>query len=134
MSKTETPPNTDEKRRHPRINTSKDVSYILFDENENRLEQGVGRTLNLSQNGALLETDKPLYGAFIMLITIDLDGQKIQLKGRVANTRKSAAEGCYLTGIEFTGALEEQRSALVAFVKAYHYRKHAEAARNKPVS
>ena len=133
MSKTENQPNTNEKRRHPRINTSKDVSYILFDDNENKLDQGVGRTLNLSQTGALLETDKPLNGAFIMLITIDLDGQKIQLKGRVANTRKSSPEGCYLTGIEFTGALEEQRSALVAFVKAYHYRKYAESNRNKSV-
>lgn len=134
MSKTENSQNTSEKRRHPRINTSKNVSYILFDEDDNKLEQGVGRTLNLSQNGALLETDKALYGAFIMLITIDLDGQKIQLRGRVANTRKSSTEGCYLTGIEFTGALEEQRSALVAFVKAYHYRKHAESARENPAS
>ncbi len=118
-----------EKRRQPRIKTSKEVGYVLLDELEKKIDQGYGRTLNLSQNGVLLETDKPLAGAFILLITIDLEGQKIELKGRVANTRKSELEGRYLTGIEFVGPPEKQRGALVAFVKAYHYRRHAEASK-----
>ncbi len=82
--------------------------------------------MNLSQSGALLETKKPLKGSFILLMTIDLEGKKVQVRGRVANTRKSDKSECYLTGVEFIGSKDEQRNAIVAFVKAYHRRKHAE--------
>jgi len=118
-----------EKRRHSRINTSNMVEYALFNEQRKKIDQGIGRTLNLSQSGALLETEKPLEGSFILLMTLDLEGKKMQVKGRVANTRKSNKPGYYLTGVEFIGSKEEQINAIVAFVKAYHWRKHAEQKR-----
>ena len=114
-----------EKRRHPRIDTANLVGYILYDDHRQKIDQGKGRTLNLSQSGVLLETRKPLQGAFVVLVTMDLDGKKIKVKGRVANTRISPETNCYLTGVEFIGPRTEQLDAIVAFVKAYHRRKHA---------
>jgi hypothetical protein len=114
-----------EKRRHPRIDTANLVGYILYDERRQKIDQGKGRTLNLSQSGVLLETKKPLAGAFVLLVTMDLDGKKVKVKGRVVNTRVSPATNCYLTGVEFIGPRTEQLDAIIAFVKAYHRRKYA---------
>src|SRR6056297_1665052 len=117
--------NFTEKRKHSRINTSNIVEYALFNEQRKKIDQGIGRTLNLSQSGALLETEKPLEGSFIVLMTIDLDGKRVKVKGRVANTRQSEDKNLFLTGIEFLGSKDEQLSAIVAFIKAYHRRKYA---------
>ncbi len=118
-----------ERRKYPRIKTENDISYILFNANQDVIDQGKGKALNLSQKGALLETEKPLNGPFVILITLDLDGKKVKVKGRVANNRETDKPVCYLTGIEFEGSREEQIEAIVAFVKVYHRRKRPD--RNK---
>jgi len=115
----------EEKRRHPRINISNVVSYNLFDENKKRIGSGKGRIQNLSQNGALLETSKPLSGSFIVLASINLNGNIIKVKGNIANTRKTDREGQYMAGIEFIGPKDEQRNAVIAFIKIHNYLKYA---------
>lgn len=129
----------EDRRKSPRIQTENDVGYILFDANREVTDQGRAKALDLSQNGILLETEKPLNGSCIMLITLDLNGKKVKVKGRVANTRKSDKPGCHLTGIEFKGSEEQQTKAIVAFVKVYHNSRQRHQNKNrysvqKPVS
>lgn len=114
-----------EKRKHPRIETYNEVDYILLDESKKKLGEGKGRTVNLSQSGALLETGSPLNGTFIVLITLDLEGNKVHVKGRVAHSRKSENPGCYLSGVRFAGSKQENIQAIVAFVKTYYRKKYA---------
>lgn len=114
-----------EKRKHPRIETFNEVDYILLDENKTKVGEGKGRTVNLSQNGALLETGSPLNGTFIVLITLDLEGNKVHVKGRVAHSRESENPGCYLSGVRFAGSRQENIEAIVTFVKTYYRRKYA---------
>ena len=120
-----------ERRKHPRIETENEVSYVLFNVDREVIDQGNGKTLDLSQSGTLVETEKPLNGSFIILITLDLDGKKVKVQGQVANTRKSDKPGCYRTGIEFDGSRDEQIQAIVAFVKVYNRHKQRES--NKSV-
>ena len=115
----------EDKRRHPRINISNVVSYNLFDENKKKIDSGKGRIRNLSQNGALMETSKPLSGSFIVLASINLNGNIIKVKGSIANTRKTDREGQYMAGIEFIGPKDEQRNAVIAFIKIHNYLKYA---------
>lgn len=119
------PSNFTEKRRDPRIKTENTVEYLLLNEQREKIDNGEGRTRDLSKSGALLQTQKPLRGPYIILMTLDLEGRKVQVEGRVANTRHSQEEGSYLTGVEFTGSEDEQRNAIIAFVKAYYRYKHA---------
>ncbi|MCF8025052.1 MAG: PilZ domain-containing protein [Desulfobacteraceae bacterium] len=118
-----------ERRKYPRIETENDVSYVLFNADREVIDQGKGKALDLSQSGTLLETEKPLNGSFVILMTLDLEGKKVKVQGRVANIRKSDKPGCYRTGIEFVGSRDEQIEAIVAFVKAYNRRKQRD--RNK---
>ncbi len=113
-----------EKRKHPRIETYNEVDYILLDENKRKVREGKGRTVNLSQSGALLETGSPLDGMFIVLITFDLEGNKVRVKGRVAHSRESENPGFYLSGVRFAGSKQENIQAIVTFVKAYYRRKY----------
>jgi len=113
-----------EERRHPRITTFNKVAYVLFDHDGKKLEQGKGRTINLSQSGTLLETEQPLQGKYVLLMTIDLEGNKIKIHGKVITTRKYPKTAKYVAGIEFVGSEDKNRSAVIAFVKAYQSRKH----------
>lgn len=114
-----------EKRRHARINTSNTVEYILFDEYQKKIGFGKGRTLNLSQSGTLLETRNLLEGSFIVLMTFDLAGKQVQVKGSIAHTSISDKPGYYFTGIQFAGSTEESTKAIVTFVQVYYRSKHA---------
>jgi hypothetical protein len=65
-----------------------------------------------------------LKGSYIILVTINLDGRKVKVRGRVVTSRYVEASCCYLTGIEFIGPKDEQLEAIIVFVKAYQHRKH----------
>lgn len=119
-----------EKRKHPRIETANDIYYILLDNNVEKTEKGRGRTRDLSQSGVLLETQKPLNGPFIILMTLDLEGNEVQVKGRVVHNRESEKPGYYLTGIRFEGSKKEHINAIVAFVKNYYRKKHEKQNQN----
>ena len=111
-------------RRNPRIETSNLVDYTLFDNDGKTIGQGKGRTLNLSQNGILLKTPRPLDGVFVMLMAIDLNGNTVKVEGRLVYSTMDMPSGYFLSGIEFTGPKEKQVDAIVAFVKAYNHSKH----------
>ncbi len=114
---------TAEHRRNPRIKTSNLVDYTLFDDHGTALGTGKGRTLNLSQNGILLKTANPLKGVYVLLMTIDLNGNTIRVEGRLVYSTLDET-GHYMSGIEFTGPRDKQVDAIVAFVKNYQQIKH----------
>lgn len=53
------------KRKYPRVKTSNGVSYVCIDENGNGIDQGMGRTLDVSLGGMLLETSVPIESKYI---------------------------------------------------------------------
>ncbi len=111
-------------RRNPRIETSNLVDYTLYDQDGKALGKGKGRTLNLSQNGILLKTPNPLKGVFVLLMTIDLNGNPVKVDGRLVYSTMDPVTGYFMSGIEFTGPKAKQIDAIVAFVKAYQRSKH----------
>ncbi len=76
--------------------------------------------MNLSQGGALLETQKPLLGSYVLIIISKLKKNNTEVKGRIVHTRKPDNSSFYLTGIEFIEPEDEQINDLIAFVKAYN--------------
>jgi hypothetical protein len=113
-----------ERRRWPRISTENRVVYVLFSSGREQVDRGIGRTRNLSQTGVLLETEKILKGAFVVLVTMDLEGKKVKVKGTVVASRYCNDSGYFLTGVEFIGPKDEQLEAIKAFVKIHVHRKY----------
>jgi len=113
----------EDKRRHSRIEAFNSVFYILFDADGNEIAAGRGETINLSQGGILLQTPNALKGVYVVLVSIDLQGRRIKLRGKVRHTRRDEFSHSFLTGIEFFGPKEEQIQAITSFVRVYQYKK-----------
>lgn len=99
-----------EKRRYPRIESLNLIAYACLDETNNVINQGMGRTLNVSQIGLLLETYYPLDCENIMLIGIGIKDDLIDIQGRVIHGEINK-DGNHETGIEFVEI--DNRSALI---------------------
>ena len=109
------------KRKNPRVKTSNGVSYICIDENGNEIEQGMGRAIDISLGGMLLETSVPIESKYILIATIDLEGNLIEIRGKVAYSRKIES-GEFLTGIQFLETPERQIKIIAEFIKVHRYR------------
>lgn len=112
-----------ERRKYPRVATSNIVSYVCIDKDDNEVDQGMGRAVNISQGGTLLETSRPIESEYILLLTVDLNNNVIQAKGEVVHTRPIEA-GKYLTGIRFQGTREEVLQIVKNFIIDYHRQKN----------
>ena len=113
-------PETD-RRKYPRINISSSVDYVCLDDKHQKIEEGKGRVLNISQGGALMETPEAINSKYIVIVTIDLEGNTIKLKGKVIHTRKLDPNSAALTGIQFLEPYGTQREIIAKFVRAHYY-------------
>jgi hypothetical protein len=106
-----------EKRKHARIN-SLNLSYVCLDENNKIVKQGMGRSLNVSESGILLETHFPIDDQHIVTLTLGLEEDLVDIKGRPIHTRKNDA-GKYEVGIEFLKSNEKTRKSLKKFIDSF---------------
>jgi len=90
---------SEDKRKHPRI-PSLNLSYICLDENGNIVKQGMGRTLNISKSGILLETHFPIESVYLVLLTIALAEDLLEIKGKAIHARSNETDK-FEVGIEF---------------------------------
>ena len=102
------------KRKHERIQ-SLNLSYVCLDENANIIKQGMGRTLNISVAGILLETHFPIEPEHAVQLTISLEEDLLDLKGKPVHIR-SRDGGKYEIGIQFVELDQNASDLLKKFV------------------
>ena len=90
---------SENKRKHERIQ-SLNLSYICLDEDQNIIKQGMGRTLNISESGILLETHFPIESNHTIQLTVSLEENLVDIKGRPVHVQ-SMEGGKYQIGIQF---------------------------------
>lgn len=105
-----------DQRKHNRINT-KNLSYICLDENQRTVKQGMGRSLNISESGILLETYFPIDSAHTVILSLGLKNDLADIKGRPVHIR-STAQGVYEVGIEFMEMDDASRRTLQRYLRA----------------
>ncbi len=110
-----------EKRKHTRI-SSLNLSYICLDENKKIVKQGMGRTLNVSESGILLETHFPVDLNHVVLLTIGLEEDIIEIKGKPVHSKKTN-QGQYEVGIQFHQSDETVKKTLKKYIKAFESKK-----------
>jgi hypothetical protein len=64
----------------------------------------MGKALNVSRSGILLETAHLIEAEYVSLRTVDLDNNLIKLKGQLIYCRKTDS-GWYQVGIRFVGSV-----------------------------
>lgn len=106
-----------EKRKTDRIDTL-NLLYILLNEEETAVHQGMGRTLNLSETGILLETHFPIESEHTVMFSIGLAEDLVEIKGKVAH-RRQLENGNFITGIYFVEVTDAANQIIQKYVQEY---------------
>ncbi|MCP4748537.1 MAG: PilZ domain-containing protein [Desulfobacteraceae bacterium] len=109
----------EEKRKHLRIDSMHLLSYFYYDNDEDEATQGMGRTLNVSESGILLETHNPIGNAKNIRITIGFDEDMVEIKGHVVYTKQNA-DGKNESGIEFFEMAENAKKTLKQYIVIFN--------------
>ncbi len=112
-----------DRRKHARVETSNLISYESINKDGDIVFNSMGKALNVSRSGILLETAHLIAAEYVSLMTVDLDNNLIETKGRLIYCRKTDS-GMYHAGIRFAGSKEETAKFAVKLIKLYHHRKH----------
>ena len=104
-----------EKRLTPRIDTTHLLSYTGRDQTADTRAQGMGRTLNVSQDGILLETHVAIDRELDILIEMALEDDLVELKGRIVHSTRRA-DGKIESGIQFLESTAEEKRLLHQYI------------------
>jgi hypothetical protein len=77
------------------------LSYICLDKSEEVVQQAMGRTINISDGGLLLETHFKMKKGYTLIASIGLRDETVDFKGTVIHVQR-AGGGKYVAGIEIT--------------------------------
>jgi len=106
-----------EKRKHTRVN-SLNLSYICLNEDDEIVKQGMGRTLNVSESGILLETNFPVDLNHKVMLNIGFEEQIIEIKGKPIHSKENE-QGLHEIGIQFHKSNPQVAKTIQKFVKAF---------------
>ena len=116
------PPDLANRRKHKRIETNNLISHVTFDKHCKEISQGMSTTVDISMGGVLLETPYPIESELVLLTTVDLDNNFIEIKGELVYCKKTAA-GAYHSGIKFVDTEEQMVDFTVKLIKEYNHQK-----------
>jgi hypothetical protein len=110
-----------ERRRYPRVATSSLVSYFLLNKRGAKIGQGVGKTINISQNGILIETSRAIDSKNVLILAKDVDDNMMEIEGQVVYSRKITS-GIYECGIDFQSGHAENVKFRRDLIRVFHFR------------
>lgn len=114
----------EEKRKHSRIDSLHLLNYIYSEIKEDGSTQGMGRTLNISESGVLLETHTPISVGVNISLTIGFEEEMVDIKGRVVYTKENT-EDMYESGIEFYTMDAASQDTLHRYIAAFNSKQQA---------
>lgn len=107
-----------DRRRHIRVD-SLNLSFVCVDDKNTVLYEGMGRTLNVSESGILLETHFLIEPMQTVSLTIALEDELVDIKGKVIHSR-SGKNNLYETGIQFYNIDPQTIQTLKKFIKLFN--------------
>lgn len=107
-----------DKRKHSRIRSLNLLSYVCVDQNGEAVMQGMGRTLDVSEGGILLETHAPIDTEYTVSLAIGLEDDLTNINGRAVYSKVGEA-GRFECGIEFQEKGEGTPRILKKYIKAF---------------
>lgn len=93
------------------------LSYVCIDEEGNVVHEGMGRTLNVSEAGILLETPFCTEPGQTLNVTLAIGEELLDVNGRVVRVDEKA-EVCH-TGVEFANLSGAERESIAKFIEMF---------------
>ena len=111
-----------DQRKYARVEACNLISYAAINRSGKLSRHRMGRALDVSQNGIYLETPNQVTSEFVSLMTSDVDEKLIEIKGRVAYSRKNGSN-MFRTGIRLAGTHDENIQFAKKLIRVYHKRR-----------
>ena len=108
-----------EKRKHSRVDSIYLLSYVNLDENDKELVQGMGRTINVSESGIMLETHVAFKENDRVDVVVGIKEDMVTIRGKVIFTRTTET-GRYQSGIEFLTIEDASLETLRRYIEAFN--------------
>ncbi len=108
-----------ENRKHSRVDSIYLLNYVHLDENDNAIMQGMGRTMNVSESGIMLETHVSLGKNETIDVVLGLQEEMLTIRGKVIFSR-AAKYDMYQSGIQFLDIDDSSFHFLKLYIKAFH--------------
>lgn len=110
----------EEKRKFDRIDSLHLLNYVYKDDVSEEAMQGMGRTLNVSEAGILLETHTPpISVGSVVSLTIGFEEDVVDIKGRVIYTKESEGD-MFESGIEFFDVEDKAKKILGQYIAEFN--------------
>ena len=106
-----------DKRQHARYDALNLLHFSVPSDQRPQM-QGMGRTLNVSHSGILLETHEPIESNQTIMLTIGLEDDLVVIQGETVYC-KPASAGCYITGIRFYQMADSPRQVLERYIELF---------------
>ncbi len=110
--------NDSDKRKSIRVESTNLLSYVCMGEDGEPCHQGMGRTLNVSESGMLLETYKRIDPQTGISITIGIEEELVNIEGQIIFL-KERAKDTYEAGIQFSKINDKERMILLKFIDVF---------------
>ncbi len=108
---------TKENRRHERIASLNLLHFNGYKEDV-LIKQGMGRTLDVSESGILLETHFMMDLKDQLVLTIGLEDDIVEMKGRVVYCHEEGGGKCKI-GVEFSDVDSKALSILKQYITLF---------------
>ncbi|MCB2146179.1 MAG: PilZ domain-containing protein [Deltaproteobacteria bacterium] len=108
-----------EKRKHSRVDSIYLLNYVNLDENDKEMMQGMGRTINVSESGIMLETHVPFNENDTVDVVVGLKEDMVTIRGKVVFTRTTET-GRYQSGIQFLAIEDASLATLRRYIDAFN--------------
>jgi c-di-GMP-binding flagellar brake protein YcgR len=107
-----------ERRKHPRVETDNRVTFVCMDNLGNTIKEGVGRAVNISQGGILIESNQSFEWQEVLLLGIDIENNLNRIRGKVVYCN-SVNSKLFRTGIQFLEVNEKILSFVINLLKTH---------------
>ena len=106
-------------RQYKRFDSGNLLSYVCEDENDKVVQQGMGKTIDVSEGGILLETHVGITLENTILLSIGFGDEMADIRGRVIYSRKRDDERVE-SGVSFDNVSEDGKKVLRSFIDKFH--------------
>jgi len=117
-----------ERRRVSRYDSINLISFVCLDENDKESRQGMGRTLNISEWGLMMETRVSMELNSSISLTIALEEELMDIDGRIAFCNDMGG-GFFETGIHFKNPDEDKRRFIRHYIVLFREQENSREGR-----
>ncbi len=106
-------------RQYKRFDSNNLLSYVCLDMNDKVVQQGMGKTLDVSEGGLLLETHVEIESEYDILLSIGFEDNMADIKGNIIYSRQRD-DKMIESGIKFLNVTAEGLVVLKEFIKKFY--------------